>query len=301
MNKILVLLSTYNGENYLIDQVNSIMNQKNVICDLFIRDDGSSDGTINVIQKLVKEYPDRIIYEQGTNIGYARSFLWLVNNVSGYDYYSFADQDDVWKLDKSIKGIAHLRKDVPFLYASNLTSTDENLTPIKDYNFKNINQNIMTEFCRHRVPGCTYIFNEKLRKLVCKYPYLSLKDIPSHDVLIAEIAYACGTVFIDEYSSVLHRRLNTSVTSGGNGIIQRLKIEKKMVFGKPNQEKKIAQFIEKELSNNIKKDCKLFISLVAHYDESNELKRQLLSQNGFKTGIKICDLETKIRIIMNKY
>ena len=106
--RILVLLSAYNGEKYISAQIESILHQKiEHQVDLLIRDDGSNDDTLNILQEYETKYPDRIKVVEGKNIGYIKSFFWLIQEANGYDYYSLSDQDDVWldnKLDIAVKG-----------------------------------------------------------------------------------------------------------------------------------------------------------------------------------------------------
>ena len=96
MDKVAVLLSAYNGEKFLCEQIDSIMNQQNVDLDLYIRDDGSSYRTQEYLKQYV-EQNDSIHLQNGCNLGVANSFMSLLYNVPNhYDYYAFADQDDIW-------------------------------------------------------------------------------------------------------------------------------------------------------------------------------------------------------------
>ena len=95
--KVLVLLSAYNGQTYLNEQIDSILNQKTSHqVDLLVRDDGSTDGTIAILEEYERKQPlrVRVCYEQ--NIGYLDSFFELIKKAEGYDYYALSDQDDVW-------------------------------------------------------------------------------------------------------------------------------------------------------------------------------------------------------------
>ena len=75
---VLVLMSTYNGDKYLQEQLDSIFSQENVNVDILIRDDGSTDSTISLIQNAMLLHPDRVFLMQGSNLGYARSFTKLL-------------------------------------------------------------------------------------------------------------------------------------------------------------------------------------------------------------------------------
>ena len=105
MYEVAVLMSTYNGEKYLREQVKSIFQQEQVKVSLYVRDDGSTDNTIKIINELQKEY-DNIFLIKGENIGWRRSFRYLIDNVpTKYEYYAFSDQDDFWLKRKLIRAI----------------------------------------------------------------------------------------------------------------------------------------------------------------------------------------------------
>ena len=96
MKKVQVLLSTYNGEKYLKEQLDSIIAQKGVDVHILARDDGSKDDTIKILEGY-----ENIDIIKGSNIGVCKSFFELINKSGEYDYYSFADQDDVWDCDRN--------------------------------------------------------------------------------------------------------------------------------------------------------------------------------------------------------
>jgi rhamnosyltransferase len=98
-NNIAILLSTYNGENYISEQINSIINQTNSNWTLYIRDDGSSDGTLDIITRFVTDYENIVLLDSSINIGTLESFIWLMQNVNS-SYYMFCDQDDIWLPNK---------------------------------------------------------------------------------------------------------------------------------------------------------------------------------------------------------
>ena len=96
MLKVNILMSTYNGEKYIEEQIQSILNQEEVIIKLYIRDDGSTDNTVKIIESFNKE---NIVLFKMSNIGWKKSSLELTKLVEYHDdeYYAFSDQDDVWK------------------------------------------------------------------------------------------------------------------------------------------------------------------------------------------------------------
>lgn len=121
--KIAVLMSTYNGQHFIEEQLQSIFAQKEVSVELFVRDDGSTDNTLQILERWAESHPLHLT--QGQNIGPARSFLELLSTTEA-PFYAFADQDDLWDDDKlatGIKAIAGLAE--PALYFSDTTLVDE--------------------------------------------------------------------------------------------------------------------------------------------------------------------------------
>lgn len=99
-------MSTYNGERFLEQQIESIFNQKDTEVLLLVRDDASTDKTVDILKRFRDQYPERIvIFEEKDNIGWCASFLTLLYKAKEYDYpyYAFSDQDDVWMEDRLSK------------------------------------------------------------------------------------------------------------------------------------------------------------------------------------------------------
>ena len=98
--KICVIMSTYNGEKYLAEQLDSILHQEGVDVTLFVRDDGSSDGTPDLLRETASA-DDRFVFgtEQGKHLGAAGNFISLVRQADT-DYCLFCDQDDIWEPEK---------------------------------------------------------------------------------------------------------------------------------------------------------------------------------------------------------
>ena len=109
MKNVTVLMSTYNGETYLKEQIDSILAQEGIRVKLLVRDDGSKDST----QQILDDYSKRGLLEwyKGENLKSARSFMNLVDTVSlDADYYAFSDQDDFWEKDKLSRAIDMLNQ-----------------------------------------------------------------------------------------------------------------------------------------------------------------------------------------------
>lgn len=93
---IAILLSAYNGADYIGKQIDSLLSQTYQDFTIYIRDDGSNDGTIGIIDSFVNKFPDKVkhVDRNGDNLGVGQSFMWLLEHAMA-DYYMYCDQDDV--------------------------------------------------------------------------------------------------------------------------------------------------------------------------------------------------------------
>ena len=126
---VCVLMSTYNGEKYIKEQLDSILSQVGVELSVLIRDDGSSDSTLSIIKDYAEQNKN-IKYYVGENIKPAQSFIDLIFNSPDADYYALSDQDDVWDKDKlkcAIDLLQATNPDKPAMYHSNLRIVDGDL------------------------------------------------------------------------------------------------------------------------------------------------------------------------------
>jgi rhamnosyltransferase len=300
MKKVVVLMSTYNGEKYLVEQIDSILNQKDIIVKLLIRDDGSSDTTLNLLDNYSTNPNVSII--KGENLGYTKSFLSLLYQANKADYYAFADQDDIWDNNKIASAISIIEKN-NVLYASNLRVVDENKSFIGIKKFKNYRVNLGSQISRNRLSGCTMVFSyeikHKMDKIIPKILDNSYIKY-SHDgwVLINHIISG-GSIYVDDNAYISYRRHSNSVTLINKGILARIKSEFKIAFIK-NERQKIVDFILNncDIINN---DDFILLNDIKMYRNSFKIRLKLLFCKNINTGIKIIDILNRFAIIMGKY
>lgn len=109
-NRAAILLGTYNGEKYLPEQLASYEAQTHDDWALYASDDGSTDGTLDILAAFKAKWGDRVRVESGPRRGFARNFLSLVSRPrDGAAFYAFSDQDDVWDPGKLARAAAALR------------------------------------------------------------------------------------------------------------------------------------------------------------------------------------------------
>ena len=216
MEKVCVLMSTYNGEKYLRQQIESVLRQINVKVELHIRDDGSTDNTC----KILKEYGDRyknVNWQCGENYGPARSF-WSMVKKSSYDakYYAFCDQDDIWLDDKLFVAVEKLKlSEKPSLYYSNTLLVDENGRTIKK-NSNKLSQKTIPSFpqliMENVATGCTMVWNSELNNIARTF---SPAYIRMHDHLLILLCMYCGgEVLFDNEAHILYRQHGGNVIGG---------------------------------------------------------------------------------------
>lgn len=173
--KVLVLMSTYNGEKYVKEQIESILQQVSIDFSILIRDDGSNDNTLKILESYSSNNKIKII--KGQNYGYIRSFTILVKEavkMKDYDYFAFADQDDYWYPNKLFIAINKLIKEnnnIPLLFCSNSEIMDANGQLKGELFVKNPCQirkgNILINTLTQ---GCSMVFNHKALILYAENP-----------------------------------------------------------------------------------------------------------------------------------
>lgn len=119
--KVVILLATFNGADYVAEQLASFAAQSYEDWELLISDDGSSDGTIEIIREFAVNCPQRIKLVEGPRLGFWQNLLFLARLVteSAGDLFAFSDQDDIWlptKTQRAVDWFANELSDVPRLY-----------------------------------------------------------------------------------------------------------------------------------------------------------------------------------------
>ncbi|WP_186511210.1 glycosyltransferase family 2 protein [Caenimonas sedimenti] len=214
--RVAVVMSTYQGERYVDEQVASILAQLPPDGWLIVRDDGSRDGTVARVEALAAADP-RIRLLRGENLGFARSFFALLASVPPEaELAMLADQDDVWLPDKIERAARALQgRAGPTLYFSRLWLVDESLRRFgvtlgwpRGPSFENaLAENIVT--------GCTIALNPAAVQLVLRLGDAS--RIHFHDWWIYLVVSAFGTVVADPEPSVNYRQHGGNVVGRGSG------------------------------------------------------------------------------------
>lgn len=283
-------MSTYNGEKYIKEQLDSLINQDLRPFKILIRDDGSADETINILEDYASNY-SFIEYYYENNLGPAKSFFDLINRCEEADYYALCDQDDVWFKDKLSTAVAMLEKQnkgIPLLYAGRFILTDENLKPLKSdiselYSFTDFAHALIY----HTAPGCTFVFNDEARKQIVKYD-VNREYIVIHDAIIHKVVTMFGKMILDETPHMYYRQHRGNAIGLTADRFKELKnrINNVLKGTLRNYRSNTAKSLLRVYGDECDVDKKELLNIVAFYRDNKELKSQLLTERRFMTNTK---------------
>lgn len=275
IKSVSVVMATYNGEKYLQEQIESILNQSNVNVSLLVRDDGSTDKTTFILDNY--QTKGLLKWYTGEHLGVQKGYLDLLKHAPVSDFYAFSDQDDVWdkeKLYTAVSYLCELPSEKPAIYYCGQKLVDENLQFLSEHKIAT-NRSPHTNYLISNVAGCTAVFNLKLTELInSKNPLFILM----HDSWVFKVCLAMGgSYYADTHSYINYRQHAGNVVGLNPGI-----------RGKIQQAKKyIEKFkIQKQMQN-----------LLACYGEEMTPDYKMLTQ-------KLCDYDkslwSRIRLCVNR-
>lgn len=286
-----ILMATYNGSRFIEEQIKSIINQSVKDWSLYIHDDGSSDNTISLVEKIA----DSRIHLIKDNVSFGNSslnFLYLLEKSAPADYYFFSDQDDVWlpnKLQETLNEIIAVENgdvEIPVCVGTDLVVVNSTLQEINKsfYNYSKFIPDACfnTLVIENVFTGCTMCINKAvipyLQKLQNNYG-----DIIQHDWLIALICASDGKISQLNKPTMLYRQHENNVV-GAKKFSIRNNLNIRVINSKI---KKI-----KELRNKINKQLECVDSIITNPNTSI-LIRGYIDTKGVKHKIfllhhKIC-------------
>lgn len=208
-----IIMATYNGEMYIAQQLDSIINQTYKNWRLLIRDDGSNDKTVDILTKYALRYSDTIVLlPPSQHLGPKDNFAGLLT-YSKASYTMFSDQDDVWlptKVADTLTAMIDLQKrngtHVPLLVYSDLVVVDENLMKISSSFFRHVrtkpHDTLKPLLLHNSIAGCTMMINRSLREMVPTIPERAIM----HDWWIGLMAAGFGRIVCIPQPTLLYRQ-----------------------------------------------------------------------------------------------
>ena len=177
MERVDILLATYNGEKYLREQIDSILNQSYNDFRLIISDDCSEDGTKEILDEYVQKDTRIIVFCQKKNLGVTKNFEFLLSKVES-NYFMFSDQDDIWKENKIEKSIEKIKSEDADLVYSDLEVVDENLNVIYEsywklkgfYNRIKKYNDFSSLYLNNYITGCTMLSKKECIEKILPVP-----------------------------------------------------------------------------------------------------------------------------------
>lgn len=295
--KVCVLLSTYNGEKFLVEQLESLTAQQGCDVDIWVRDDGSSDNTCQILNEWQEK--GKLKWYSGPNLGYTMSFLELMRTAGDYDYYAFCDQDDIWLTDKLSRAVQQLEEiDASIkLYCSNVFFYKDGIVGGGIHKIRP-EYDKFTSLVRNIAPGCSMVFDKSLRDLVNKGNPVR---IIAHDFWIFQLAVLFGTVCYDFEPSMLYRQhVNNQIgqkTSQLDIWKRRLKsiFSPKMKNRRESQAKELLRCFGRYMSD----DSRTLVEMVALYRSTLVSRLRLLFESRIRMNSFFGTLFLKLHIIFS--
>lgn len=294
---ITICLSTYNGTQFLQEQLKSLESQTydNSKFTLIARDDGSSDESYELLKQFtIKSSIHVELLDDQTNLGVKKSFELLMNvaQENGAEYIMFCDQDDVWQNDKISKTMAMMQQmeilypQQPILVHTDLSVVDNDLITLHDsfWKYQNINpiKDTLHRLLLHNtVTGCTTMINRPLAQLAQIIP----DEAIMHDWWIALVASAFGRIGYVDTPLMLYRQHSANNT-GAKQYGWQYWLDRFMK--KPSLDKYIAQsrdFLE-HYRNKLNPEYREMLEAVSRLDQMNwfERRKTLIKYKIFKNG-----------------
>ncbi len=230
MEKVLVLMASYNGGKYIDQQIESLFAQEGVEVELLVRDDGSSDDTCARLDAWAEKTNTRWYTGPHLNVQFGFYDLMVKAMESDAKYYAFCDQDDVWDMDKLSAGVALLQtvaEGQPGLYYCGQRLVDANLNHLSDHSL-NRHRSPHARFVLNDMAGCTAVFNRALLEKMTAYRPAYIR---MHDVWMTKVCLGLGgQIFPDPDTHMAYRQHGNNVIGLSGGLKSKLRRAKMIIF-----------------------------------------------------------------------
>lgn len=213
--KVAVVLSTYNGEKYIKNQLDSILNQTYKNIEIYVRDDGSKDNTVEILKEYEKRGNIKLYPKE--NVGFIKSFFDCLSFCDNADYYAFCDQDDEWfedKIERAVKKLNERNKEIPLLYFADYDFYDDNMQFISSSKSHKYGPSFRNAIVDCITLGINTVINKTTRDLMVNS---GIQKSCGHDWTAYMICSSMGEVIYEKVSTLKYRRTGKNVSPGGKG------------------------------------------------------------------------------------
>ena len=276
--RIEILLSTHDGERFLAEQLDSLLEQTLGGVEILARDDGSTDGTRAMLDGYRRS--GRLRWYGGERLGAARSFWRLLGDSGEADYYAFCDQDDVWDADKleiAVRALERIGTDAPALYCGDVRVADAGMRIISEGMVKPTPTDYPHALFKKIAPGCTYVFNHSARDLLRGYDAEAL-GIGLHDWTALQIVACFGRVIFDETPHMRYRQHGDNAIGAHRRTALSLLRKLPAFWSGPmkNSRERQALRLERAFGEKMTAENRALTAMLAHYRSDKAQKRALL-------------------------
>ncbi len=295
--KVLVLMAAYNGMRYIREQLESIYAQEGVEVSLLVRDDGSSDGTQDLLQS--EQEAGRLQWYTGENLRPARGFMQLLNDAPDAPLYAFSDHDDVWLSDK-LRAAADAigAEQGPALYFCQTKLVDAQLRDLPQIPIKpklTFGEALVYQF----VGGCAMVMNDALRKMVVSYvpQYLRM-----HDIRIYDIALAVGArVVFDATPHILYRQHGGNSVGQSRSLCTQLRERWQHVSSAEHIRLRTAQELLRGFADRMTPENRDLTARVVNYRHSIRNKWSLLFDSRLCPASRMIAFTSRLALLTNQF
>jgi rhamnosyltransferase len=302
---VLVLLSTYNGESFLREQLDSLFNQKGILLQILVRDDGSTDNTRKILHEyLLLNTNLTVLMEHniGCTLSFNKLMSYALSLVQKFDYYAFSDQDDVWDDNKLLSAVECLERNENELklYYSSYRVVDENLS-FKHINYFSHKHTLGEALIMINTIGCTMVFTNLLMEktlMIEEVKNFKASGYPNHDGWMYLTAMVFNTyLYYDPIPRINYRQHRNNVVGAFvGGLTSRIK----RIVKNKRSKSQIANILLNTFQD-IDMNNKDLLRLNAKYRDSIKIKFKLFFSKKMITESFKVNLAYRVLLFFNWY
>lgn len=294
-----IIMSAYNAEKYIKEQVESILAQSNVNVRLWIRNDGSTDNTLKILSD---EFGDdnRVVVTNGANLGAAKSFIQAIFECDFVcDYYGFSDADDVWlsnKLTISIDCIGYPPPSNPVAVATQMTVVNENLKEIGVTMAPKLGLKFSNAIVETVASGATVLMN---RSAFCMLRGYRPENHVMHDAWFYVLISAFGTFLFLEQPTILYRQHGQNVFGTSHSFRKRMENRVRRLKSKSPYKVQAAEFLS-AFGSQLTSENREIIERYANYDKSLVTRLLFAISPSFQTQNWMANMFLRFLVLFGK-